>query len=71
MPLDGMLTDEQRVARAKPIQDVLLTQKLSLMLKDRAEELSRSLSMNRESKVVSLWALVLPHGIPVSRPDPP
>lgn len=47
MPLDAMLTDEQRAARAKLIQDVLLTQKLTQMLKDRAEALSGALTRFR------------------------
>jgi hypothetical protein len=46
--LDGMLTDEQRAARAKLIQDVLLTQRLTQMLKDRAEALSGTLRRPRE-----------------------
>jgi hypothetical protein len=46
--IDGMLTDEQRAARAKLIQDVLLTQKLTQLLKDRAEALVGKVSPFRE-----------------------
>ena len=51
MPLEGMLTEEQRAARAKLIQDVMLTQKLTQLLKDRAEALSGTLSASRLGKV--------------------
>lgn len=47
MPLDGLLSDAQRAARAKLIRDVLLTQKLTQMLKDRAEALSGALTRIR------------------------
>jgi hypothetical protein len=52
--LDGMLTDEQRAARARLIRDVLLTQKLTQMLKDRAEALSGMLLHTRQGNVAQL-----------------
>ena len=48
MPLDDMLADEQQAARAKLIQDVLLTQKLTQMLRDRAEALSGTFTRFRD-----------------------
>lgn len=50
IPLGGMLTDEQRAAWAKLIQGVLLTQKLTQMLRDRAEALSGTLARPRERR---------------------
>ena len=44
-----ILSDEKRVARSRLIQDVLLTQKLTQLLKDRAEALSGQLAQFRQS----------------------
>lgn len=46
--VDEILTDEQRSARSKLISDVLLSQKLTQLLKDRAEVLSGVLTKSRQ-----------------------
>ncbi|OJY95517.1 MAG: hypothetical protein BGP25_06410 [Lysobacterales bacterium 63-13] len=51
MSLEGMLTDEQRTAKAKLIRDVLLTRKLTQILKNRAEALAGKLSRVPKLKV--------------------
>jgi hypothetical protein len=55
--LEGILSDEQRAARSKLLEDVLLTERLTQMLKERAEALSGTLSQARQRKVAQCpWA---------------
>lgn len=48
MPLNVIMTDEQRLQRAKLIHSVILTRKRMLLLRDRAEALAGALARFRE-----------------------
>lgn len=48
MPLTVIMTDEQRLQRAKLIHSVILTRKRMLLLRDRAEALAGALTRFRE-----------------------
>jgi hypothetical protein len=48
MPLNVIMTDEQRLQRAKLIHSVILTRKRMLLLRDRAEALAGALTRFRE-----------------------
>lgn len=48
MPLNVIMTDEQRVQRAKLIYSVILTRKRMLLLRDRAGALAGALTRFRE-----------------------
>ena len=48
MPLNVMMTDEQRLQRAKLIHSVILTRKRMLLLRERAEALAGARTRFRE-----------------------
>ena len=50
MPVNVIMTDEQRLQRAKLIHSVILTRKRMLLLRDRAEALSGALARFRDRR---------------------
>ncbi len=50
MPMNVIMTDEQRLQRAKLIHAVILTRKRMLLLRDRAEALAGALTRFRENQ---------------------